>query len=95
MNSIALLKRFNEGTNSPFIARLFLGLLDIRDLLEAGNIDPRNKQISRHQFDKLHYPLFLALKATKDAAVEIICVIRSWRPGNSEHGDREGEKKCW
>lgn len=72
MNTAAFLKHSNEGTRSPFIARLFLGLLEIRNLLELGNANPRNKQIARQQFDKFHYPLFMALQATRDAAVEII-----------------------
>lgn len=75
MNTAAFLKHSNEGTRSPFVARLFLGMLEIRNLLELGNIDPRNKQISRQQFDKFHFSLFLALHAARDAAFEIIETI--------------------
>lgn len=47
----------DEGSNSPFVARMFVGILEIRDLILMTNNDPRNIQITRQQFDKLYEPI--------------------------------------
>ncbi len=50
-------KYSDEGTNSPFVARMFSGILEIRDLYINTNGDPRNKQITLGQFNKFYEPI--------------------------------------
>lgn len=61
----------DESSSSPFMARIFVGLYDLRDqLLLLGN--PADKDVLRARFDKAVMPLILAAEATRDAAVEIV-----------------------
>lgn len=69
---IRLQKVSNEGTSSPFIARLFVGVLEIRDLFAMGNDFPPNPEISKGRFDELYKPIFEALEATRDTATSIM-----------------------
>jgi hypothetical protein len=72
------IKIYNEGTNSPFMARLFAGILELRELIILGNTNPLNREVTREEFDKLYDPIFRALKACRDAAKEIIRTVESY-----------------
>ena len=80
---IGLKKVSGEGTSSPFTARLFSGMLELRNLLVLSNTNPLNYPITREEFDKLYNPIFLAMQATKDAAQRILEIIESHKTGIS------------
>lgn len=61
-------KQADEGTNSPFVARMFLGILELRDLIIMTNNDPRNLQVTRENFDHLYEPVRSFLEIALDAA---------------------------
>src|SRR5574341_410535 len=62
----------NEGTSSPFIARLFSGILEFRDqLLLLGIEDPATLDAARRAFDRKYTPLYDALEATRAAAIKV------------------------
>lgn len=71
-------KYFGEGTKSPFIARLFSGILMLRDNFLLFGTDERQKQIRRELFDKQYKPIFEAADATRDAAHRIIDLITNY-----------------
>jgi len=71
-------KVLEEDSSSPFIARLFLGVLDIRGLLAMSQMDAF-RRISEREFDKEYNPLFESLKATKRSAEETINLIYGHR----------------
>ncbi len=77
------IKRFDEGTDPIFIARLFAWMLELRDLLVMGNTNPQNRQISSQEFDKLYDPLLRAMKSVYDAANLIINMIEEHKNGIS------------
>lgn len=60
-----------EGTGSALIARLFVGLFDLRDQILLLNTPEEQRDSVRTQFDQAVQPLFEAAEATRDAAVEI------------------------
>jgi hypothetical protein len=67
-----LTREFDEGTNSPFIARMFNGILEIRNLIDMSNDEiPINKQISKEFFDSLYDPIFQSLRISLISAREI------------------------
>lgn len=52
-----LIKKSDEGTNSKFTTRMFLGVIELRNHLEMTNNDPRNIQINKDRFDQLYDPI--------------------------------------
>ena len=50
-------KRSDEGSNSTFVARMFMGVLELRDLIIMSNNDPRNRQVDQNKFDQLYEPI--------------------------------------
>lgn len=66
--SIKLVKLADEGTNSPFIARMFAGILDLRHLIVITNNNPLNIQITKRQFDRLYEPIRSNLSIALEAA---------------------------
>jgi hypothetical protein len=70
-----IIKVSDEGTNSPFMARLFSGMLDFRDQLFLSGV-PLDKQGElRTQFDHKFESLFNAASATREAALEIMTLV--------------------
>jgi len=52
---MAILIRESEwGTTHPFIARMFVGILEIRDLTVMSSTDPRNRKVAPSHFDELY-----------------------------------------
>lgn len=72
---MVLKKISNEGSSSPFLARLFFGLLDMRDQLYLIGI--QDKQEKQKLFDRKFKPMYEAAQATRDAAIEVEQLIRT------------------
>jgi len=66
------IKVSDEGTSSPFIARIFMGMLVLRDQLYLMNIDSDSQNNARDKFDKQFNPMFEAAQATRDAGKNLI-----------------------
>lgn len=64
-------KLLNEGTSSPFIARLWLGVLELREPAITRLADARNRDETRRRFDRLYKAVLDALLAVRIAAREI------------------------
>ena len=62
----------NEGTGSPFMARLWLGLFKMRDHAQLLISNKTEKEAIKARFDANVMPLILAAEAVRDAAVEIL-----------------------
>lgn len=62
----------NEGSSSPFISRIFFGLLELRNQLFLISFDGEKKQSMMGHFDKQFKPLYDAVQASRDAALKII-----------------------
>ena len=68
----------NEGTSSPFVARIFLGLLTLRDQLYLIDAREEKERVrKRDYFDKQLTPMLEASQASRDAAIEIVNLIDS------------------
>ncbi len=77
----------NEGTSSPFQARLFWTILELRDQLFVSDIEHPQKYQRARQFDEKFQPVHRAAEATRDAALEVFSLIqqhsRSIRDGKA------------
>lgn len=65
----------NEGTASPFISRLFNGILELRNNLVLINTDSLQKQTLNAYFDKQFKPMFEAAEATRDSAIQVCKLV--------------------
>jgi len=61
----------NEGTSSPFISRLFMGMLEFRDQLFLLSAKGEERLIKQDHFDKQFKPMIDAAQASRDAAINI------------------------
>lgn len=61
----------DEGSSSPFIARLLMGLLELRDPFHVLGFDEALQEQRRSYFDNRFNPIFKAAQATRDSAIEI------------------------
>lgn len=74
--SIKLTKKASdEGTSSPFQARLFFGILELRDQLFLLGSDYPEKAEKARKFDQSFQPVLEAAQATRDAAREVVTSI--------------------
>ncbi len=74
--SITLTKKASdEGTSSPFQARLFFGMLELRDQLFLLGSDYPEKAEKARKFNQSFRPVLEAAHATRDAALEVIALI--------------------
>lgn len=75
MSPVQLVKVSDEGSGSPFMARIFMGLLEFRDqrfLMGLGDSEHGSRQ---DHFDRMFQPMLDAAQATRDAALEIKVLI--------------------
>lgn len=73
---MALIKYLDEGPQSPFVARLFFGLFELRDVLYLSRPHPDRSAAQTH-FDKQFQPMFEAAMAMRDAAIEVSDLVRN------------------
>jgi hypothetical protein len=59
----------DEGSSSPFMARLFIGLLNFRDQLHLIGVQGQQQREKQDHFDRKFRPMFEAAQATRDAAL--------------------------
>jgi hypothetical protein len=73
---MVLKKFYEEGSRSPFVARLFFGILNLRD--GFIRVDPllHDSQNRVDHFDKLHEPVLLSLMNSREAAKIVIKIIQ-------------------
>lgn len=69
-------KLADEGTATPFIARLSLGALQLRDFALSEMVLPAEMDAKRLEFDTAWKPVVDALSGARDAARELNEVIR-------------------
>jgi hypothetical protein len=67
----------DEGTSSPFMARLFMGMLSLRDQLYLIGPDGQQRQKMQDNFDSQFKPMYEAAQATRDAALRVRDLIAS------------------
>lgn len=70
-----LIKVGDEGTSSPFFARLFLGILEFRDQLFLAGIPLEEQGGLRKRFDQKFKSMFRAASAMRDASREIMNMV--------------------
>ena len=54
----------DEGTSSPFTARILIGLLEFRDHLYLLSVQDQDRQQRRDRFDRKFEPMFEAAQAS-------------------------------
>lgn len=69
MTPTQLRKVSDEGSSSPFMARIFMGMLVLRDQLYLLSVDQADKKREQDTFDRAFKPVLEASQATRDAAV--------------------------
>ena len=78
MTRIHQIKKISdEGTSSPFIARIFFGLLSFRDQLYLNCFEGDERYKNQNYFDKQFNPMYEAARATRDAAIKINSLMSS------------------
>jgi len=65
----------DEGTRSPFIARIFFGLIHFRDQVYLLGVADHELPRAKQAFDTAFNPLLEAAQATRDAAREILGLV--------------------
>lgn len=65
----------DEGSSSPFMARIFIGLYGLRDDALMLFTPGAEQEVVRTKFDEGVQPLVLAAEAARDAALEIVDLI--------------------
>lgn len=70
-------KVLDEGTASPFIARLLLGLWELRDTLLLMGLDDKELSDARKKFDRKFKPMYEAAQATRDGAREVLWLVNA------------------
>ena len=71
MSPVQLVKVSDEGSSSPFIARIFMGLLEFRNQLFLLGTPDNERGRTQNHFDRMFQPMLDAAQATRDAALEI------------------------
>lgn len=69
----------DEGSSSPFVARIFMSPLEFRDFLLSARFTDEALFKARADFDKKFTPMLDAAQATRDAAREAILLVNSHR----------------
>lgn len=69
----------DEGSSSPFMARIFISTLELRDFLLSSHFSDKELTKAQAEFDRKFTPVFDAAQATRDAAREIISLVNSHR----------------
>jgi len=59
----------DEGSSSPFIARIFMGILEFRDQLYLLSAQAEDRKRQQDRFDQAFKPVLEASQAARDAAV--------------------------
>ena len=67
----------NEPSSSPLMARLFVGLIKLRDNLLIVGVPADKKDALQRSFGSAHRPLYDAVEAVRDAAREIVSLVSS------------------
>ncbi|MBI3287112.1 MAG: hypothetical protein HYZ68_03600 [Chloroflexi bacterium] len=65
----------NEGTREPFIARLFFGVLDLRDQVLGLRSRDAKFIAERDRFDQLYEPVWNALTNARGATKELCRIV--------------------
>jgi hypothetical protein len=78
-----IVKLSNEGTSSPFTARLLFGVLNLRDHAVNSLEDRVQADYLRDAFDEQYSPVLQALTAARQAASELVQLVRG-------HAERVG-----
>ena len=68
-------KALDEGPSSPLVGRLFMGILELRDIAAMGEFEEARKEAFIQAFDTRFNPIFEACLATRDAAQEVVKLI--------------------
>src|SRR3990172_1853862 len=71
-------KASDEGSSSPFMARLFIGLLNFRDQLFLLSADEAIRQQLMSDFDSKYKPLFEAARSTRDAGRDLLLTLSNY-----------------
>jgi len=74
-----IVKILGEGSSSPFVARMFFGLLEVREVLYLGSVKPESRAEALAHFDLRFNPVWEAARATRDAALEIAGLVTRHR----------------
>ncbi|MHB8857541.1 MAG: hypothetical protein ACYC6K_13080 [Bellilinea sp.] len=69
----------DEGSSSPFISRIFMGILFFRDQLFLIDTDGQQRRASLNYFDQQFKPMYEAAQATRDAAIRVCELVDSHR----------------
>lgn len=69
----------DEGSSSPFISRIFMGILFFRDQLFLIDTDGQQRRASLVYFDQQFKPMYEAAQATRDAAIRVCELVDSHR----------------
>jgi hypothetical protein len=72
-----VIKERDEGSSSPFIARLFMTMLEFRDNLFLSDIEGDARVIMQDYFDRKFKPMFEAAEAVRDASHKINQLIEA------------------
>lgn len=56
----------DEGSSSPFIARIFMSMHEYQDLFLSANLQGRELFEAREKFDKKFRPMYEAAQAARD-----------------------------
>lgn len=67
----------NEGTSSPFISRLFWGMLDFRNQLFLLGTEGQQREMMLAHFDQQFKPMYEATQASRDAAIKARDLVTS------------------
>lgn len=70
MSPVQVKKVSDEGSSSPFVARIFMGILEFRNQLYLLGVQGPEKQQRQDQFDRAYKPVHEACQAARDAAAE-------------------------
>lgn len=66
-----LQKTRDEGTGNPYIARMFLGMFELRDMALSCLYPTENQEKVRFEFDKIYGPVLDALDACRKSTREL------------------------
>jgi hypothetical protein len=70
-----LRKVSDEGSTSPFVARIFMASFEYRDLLADSRFTEQERTRAREVFDRKFTPLLDAAQSTRDAARDVISLV--------------------
>jgi len=74
---MAILQKISdEGSSSPFTARLFSGILELRDSVLNRQVGDKSLYVARSQFDALYDPVLNAMQASRTATSGIERILQ-------------------